>query len=184
MPHDPRVDAYIEGTAPFARPILAHLRGVVHAACPGVEETIKWGRPFFTLDGRPLAFVAAFKAHAALGFWQGGAMGETGREAEAAGQFGRITTLADLPPDQTITEHLRKAADASKAPAPPRLPPRRPPAIPPDLAEALELDAEARAAFGRLPPSHQREHVAAITGAKKPETRARRLGRTLEKLRG
>ena len=38
---DPRVDAYIARSAEFARPILTHLRDTVHAACPGVEETMK-----------------------------------------------------------------------------------------------------------------------------------------------
>ena len=44
---DARVDAYIGGAAGFARPILAHLRSLVHAECPGVNETIKWGFPHF-----------------------------------------------------------------------------------------------------------------------------------------
>jgi hypothetical protein len=38
---DPRVDAYIAGSAEFARPILAHLRKMVHAGCPEVEETLR-----------------------------------------------------------------------------------------------------------------------------------------------
>ncbi len=44
---DPRVDAYIARSAAFAQPVLLHLRATVHAACPGVQETIKWGMPFF-----------------------------------------------------------------------------------------------------------------------------------------
>jgi uncharacterized protein YdhG (YjbR/CyaY superfamily) len=39
---DPRVDAYIEQSAEFARPILKHLRQVIHSACPTVHETIEW----------------------------------------------------------------------------------------------------------------------------------------------
>ena len=44
MARDPRVDAYIERAAPFAQPILAHVRALVHQACPRVEESIKWGK--------------------------------------------------------------------------------------------------------------------------------------------
>lgn len=44
---DPRVDAYIANAADFARPILKHLRALIHAECPEVEETIKWGFPHF-----------------------------------------------------------------------------------------------------------------------------------------
>ena len=42
---DPRVDAYIKKAADFARPILEEIRTRVRAACPDVEETIKWGTP-------------------------------------------------------------------------------------------------------------------------------------------
>jgi len=69
MPTDPRVDAYIARQADFAQPILAWLRARIHASCPEIEETIKWGRPAFYYKGRPLAGVAAFKAHAGFGFW-------------------------------------------------------------------------------------------------------------------
>ena len=41
MAFDPRVDAYLKRAAPFAQPILAHLRALVHEVAPGVEETIK-----------------------------------------------------------------------------------------------------------------------------------------------
>ena len=48
---DPRVDAYIKKAQPFAKPILTHLRSVVHEACPEVEETLKWGVPHFDYKG-------------------------------------------------------------------------------------------------------------------------------------
>ncbi|HET6569613.1 MAG TPA: DUF1801 domain-containing protein, partial [Rhodothermales bacterium] len=67
---DPRVDAYIGRAADFAKPILTHLREVVHAACPDVEEAIKWGAPHFTYHGM-LCHMAAFKQHCAFGFWRG-----------------------------------------------------------------------------------------------------------------
>ena len=44
---DPRVDAYIASSADFAKPILSHIRSLVHEACPHVEETIKWSMPHF-----------------------------------------------------------------------------------------------------------------------------------------
>ena len=65
---DSRVDAYVAKAAPFAQPILAHLRAMIHAGCPAVVETIKWGHPFFEHKG-VLCSMAAFKAHCAFGFW-------------------------------------------------------------------------------------------------------------------
>jgi hypothetical protein len=67
---DPRVDAYIKKAQPFSRPILKHLRGLVHRGCPDVEETIKWNMPFFDRKGI-VCFMAAFKGHCAFGFWKG-----------------------------------------------------------------------------------------------------------------
>ncbi|MEA2464529.1 MAG: hypothetical protein QOJ98_2276, partial [Acidobacteriota bacterium] len=67
---DPRVDQYIAQSPEFARPILAHLREVVHGACPEVEETIKWSVPHFDYKG-PFCQMAAFKQHCGFGFWKG-----------------------------------------------------------------------------------------------------------------
>ena len=66
MSRDPRVDAYIAKAQPFAQPILSHVRERVHAAVPGVEEAIKWSAPGFTLDGKILLMMAAFKQHVAV----------------------------------------------------------------------------------------------------------------------
>src|SRR6187551_1964229 len=98
MPKDPRVDAYIAGKGDFAQPILSHLRDLIHARVPTVEESIKWSMPFFSYGGRPLANMAAFKAHASFGFWNRQEL-PTGKEGEAMGQLGRLTDLALMPPD-------------------------------------------------------------------------------------
>lgn len=55
--------------------------------------------------------------------------------------------------------------------------------VPDDLAAALADDADAAAAFDRLAYTHRREYVIWITEARKPETRARRVQGTLDKLR-
>lgn len=52
--------------------------------------------------------------------------------------------------------------------------------VPPDLAAAL--GPEARAAFDALSYSNRRRHVLAVDGARTPETRARRIARTVEEL--
>ncbi len=109
---DPRVDAYIEKAAPFARPSLKHLRKVVHEGCPGVDETIKWSFPHFTYNGM-LCAMAAFKQHCTFGFWKGALLKEEGLgtpSRDAMGQFGRITALADLPPGRTLVRLVKKAA--------------------------------------------------------------------------
>lgn len=180
---DPRVDAYIAKAAPFAQPILAHLRALVHATCPEVEESIKWGAPFFLYRGL-FCHMAAFKQHCAFGFWKWKqVVGEDAPE-EAMGQFGRIQTLADLPPEKTIVAYLRKAMALNEAGVPAatraRKTPRPEAEVPDDLAAALKKHAKARRAFEAFGPSHRRDYIEWIVEAKREETRAKRLATTLE----
>ena len=180
--NDPRVDAYIAKAAPFARPVLTHLRKVVHAAVPGVEETLKWGMPHF-MHGGILCGFAAFKAHCA--FHVRGAetlLGEAVRD-DAMGQFGRIAAVSDLPPPGTLIKLLRAAAERieakAKAPRAARKAPRPEAKVPPDLAAALKRNARARTTFEGFSPSRRRDYVEWIVEAKSGETRARRLAQAI-----
>ncbi|MEO5617831.1 MAG: YdeI/OmpD-associated family protein [Candidatus Eisenbacteria bacterium] len=176
---DRRIDAYIAKSADFARPILAHLREVVHAACPEVEETLKWSSPAFMYKGM-LCGMAAFKQHATFGFWKGSLVLDPGdnKSAEAMGQFGRITSLKGLPPKKVIAGYVRAAMTLNdngvKAMRPaPRA--KKPLAVPADLKAALANSAKARKTFEKFPPSKKRDYVEWITEAKTEATRLRRL---------
>lgn len=181
---DPRVDAYIEKSAEFARPILRHLRKLVHQGCPEIEETIKWGFPHFVLDGI-VCSMASFKAHCAFGFWRGEVVTSAGRQREAMGQFGRIAALGDLPADREIVALVRRAAELD-ATGPKKAPSRKHPkpeiALPDDLAAALAKrgHAAARATWAKLPPSRRRDYLEWIAEATTEATRSRRLATTLE----
>jgi uncharacterized protein YdeI (YjbR/CyaY-like superfamily) len=188
---DPRLDAYIESAAAFAQPILKTLRETVHAACPTVVETIKWRMPFFVVDDRILAHMAAFKQHCGFGFWRGRSreLVEGDRRDEAMGQFGRLTTTADLPARRELVKLIRNAAAVSAAiEAQPgsKIAPSRaaagkpPPTVPDALSAALRTNAKARTTFDKLPNSHRREYVEWIVEAKREETRARRIAQTVE----
>ena len=104
---DPRVTAYIRTCAPFARPILRHLRKVMHEAAPALEETIKWGMPTLLYRGQIVCGFAGFKAHCALWFWKGRAV--IGKKSgQAMGSFGRIASVDDLPSPAKIKGYVRK----------------------------------------------------------------------------
>lgn len=183
MSNDPRIDAYIAKQADFARPILEHLRRVVHEAAPGVEEAIKWSMPHFTYKGRLFAGMAAFKAHAAFGLWQASAvLGDTGSEREAMGQFGRLATVDDLPPEGELKAIIRRAAEQAQEPPKPR--PKKPtkPALetPPELKAALDANPAARATFDGFPPGAKRDYVAWVVESKRPETRDKRIAQAVE----
>ncbi|HJU86070.1 MAG TPA: YdeI/OmpD-associated family protein [Gemmatimonadota bacterium] len=178
---DPRVDAYIERSAEFARPILTRLREIVHAACPEAKETIKWGAPYFDHRG-PLCGMAAFKRHCAFVFWKDTLVVENPSD-EAMGQLGRIESLSDLPPKKTLMAWLKKAArlneEGVKAPRSVR-PPKPPVKVPADLERALKKNGRARAAFEAFSPSHRREYVEWIEEARREETRGKRLAKAIE----
>jgi uncharacterized protein YdeI (YjbR/CyaY-like superfamily) len=178
MEKDARVDAYIARQADFARPILEHLRALMRNAGLPLEETIKWGMPHFTYKGRPFAGMAAFKAHATFGLWRAHeVLGESGSERDAMGQFGRLASLSDLPPDDEVRALIARASEAAQAGLRPR--PKKPPKpelpTPEDLRAALDEEPKAAATFHAFPPSCRREYVEWVIGAKRPETRAKRI---------
>lgn len=185
---DPRVDAYIDKSAEFAKPILAHLRELVHASVPDVEETIKWSMPFFLYKGGMFANMAAFKAHAAFGFWKGDrVVGEASRNAEAMGQLGRITSVKELPPKKVFAAWLKTAMTLRDAPphvaakkTAAKKAPKPPIASPAWFTTALRKHAKARAGFEAFSPSQRREYLEWLTEAKSDATREKRLATALE----
>ena len=183
MSRDPRIDAYIAKAAPFARPILEHVRTRVHAVVPEAEEAMKWSAPGFTLNGKILLMMAAFKQHAALNFWRGQEIGDGSPKAGAMGQFGRLTTVSDLPPDDQLDSMLREAAAlAATAPAPRKTKhePKPPSEMHPDFAAALAKAPEAKAVLEGFPPSAQRDYLEWISEAKQDSTRAKRIETAVE----
>jgi len=179
---DPRVDAYIAKAPDFARPILTHVRDVVHDACPDVVETIKWSRPFFDHRG-PLANMSAFKEHCSFGLWKHAQVMGSERVDESAGSFGRLTTVQDLPPKRELVRIVKQAAALNEDGAPKvarKTAPKPTLAMPDDFAAALDAHATARAAFDGFSPSHRREYLEWITEAKSAATRERRMAQAVE----
>jgi uncharacterized protein YdeI (YjbR/CyaY-like superfamily) len=176
---DPRIDAYIDRSASFAKPILKHLRKIVHAGCPAVEETIKWSMPHFDYKG-VMCGMAAFKEHCSFGFWKAQLiLPNDNEERDAMGHFGRITSTADLPNEATLIKYVKKAAalNDSGTKVSGRTQPKPRPAlkVPAYFQTALRKNAKAKKTFEALSPSHRREYVEWITEAKREETRQQRL---------
>jgi len=180
---DPRVDDYIAKAAPFAKPVLEHLRTLVHKNCPQVEEGIKWGMPAFLHHGM-LANMAAFKQHCTFGFWKHKLVVGDDRYAEndSMGQFGRVTKLADLPPAKVISAFIKKAAALNESGVKVERPKTRraAPVTPDDLKSALAKNRKARANFDAFTPGNKREYVDWITEAKRAETRSKRVAQAVE----
>lgn len=188
----PRVDAYIEKAQPFAKPILEHLRELMHKGCPDVEEAIKWSMPFFVYKGAILANMAAFKKHCSFGFW-GKEIQASVRDAGAAtghfmGEDGRITSLKDLPSDKQMLRWIRQAAadvDSGEYTSPmagraEKAAKKPEPKTPPEFAAALKKNKKAAAAFDAFSPSCKREYIEWIAEAKRDETRGKRIATAIE----
>ena len=183
MSRDKRIDAYIAKAQPFARPILQKVRERVHAVIPDVEEAIKWSMPAYTLGGKLVLITAAFKAHMALNFWRGQELGGTEAKADAMGQFGKITSLEQLPADDELDRLIRNASELSKsAPAPRKAKhePKPAPEIHPEFAAALAKAPKSRAVLEAFPPSAQRDYFEWISEAKQDSTRQKRIATAIE----
>jgi uncharacterized protein YdhG (YjbR/CyaY superfamily) len=185
---DPRVDLYIEKAAPFAQPILIHLRGLMHQACPRVTESVKWGMPVFLQQGIILGHMAAFKEHCAFGLWGPEIKKVLARDGlvtgKGMGSLGRIGALKDLPPDRSLLAYMGQAAEfvesGQRKKSIARKPVKRQVRVPAELAAALKKNKIAAKAFEQFSPSCQREYTDWITEAKRPETKKKRLARALE----
>lgn len=184
---DKRIDAYIEKSAGFAKPILMHLRKLVHKACPDVDETIKWGMPYFDYRGSALCNMAAFKEHCAFGFWKAKLMKDPEKifnkdGKNAMGQFDRITSVKDLPADNIMTAYIKEAATLNEAgikvPKPKTAPKEL--VIPEALTAALKKNKKANTTFEKFPPSHKREYAEWIAEAKTEATRNKRIDISIE----
>ena len=182
---DPRIDTYIAKAAPFAQPILQRIREVVHEACPEVEETMKWSMPTFVYAGGILAGMAAFKQHASFGYWKHALVMGEDAQRDGMGSYGKMATLKDVPSKRRLVADIRRAMQLNEAgvktPGPRKTAAPKPPVeAPPELAAALAKNRKARATFEAFAPSHRREYVEWITGARRDETRARRLAQAIE----
>jgi uncharacterized protein YdeI (YjbR/CyaY-like superfamily) len=180
---DPRVDAYIEKSADFAKPILTHIRKLVHKACPDIQETMKWSMPHFDHKGT-VCSMASFKQHCAFGFWKQSLMEQDAFPAEktAMGSFGRITSVKDLPPDQVMINLINQAVELNEKGIKVAKKPvdRKQLVVPADLTKALSKNKAAKSAFDKFSYSHKKEYVQWIEEAKTEPTRNKRLATTVE----
>jgi uncharacterized protein YdeI (YjbR/CyaY-like superfamily) len=189
---DPRVDAFIAKAADFAKPILIHLRQLVHTAHPGITETMKWSMPFFDYKG-PVCQMAAFKQHCAFGFWRATMLTDPHNvlnkgEEQSAGSIGRLTSLADLPADEILIEYIREAVELNQNGEKARMKTKDKPApkvkkeihVPDEFIDALDANPATDEHFNKFSPSKQREYLEWFADAKSDVTRSKRIAQALE----
>lgn len=180
------VEDYLDGHVEW-RPLLERLR-VIMNECE-VEETVKWGQPCYTHEGKNVAGIGAFKEFVSVWFFQGALLrdehgvlvnAQEGRtRAMRQWRFQAVEeideTLLRAYVDESIENQRQgKAIKAER---------KKPVEVPDELAGALAEDREAGERFDALTPGKQREYTEYIAQAKLAETRVRRLEKILPMIR-
>jgi uncharacterized protein YdeI (YjbR/CyaY-like superfamily) len=179
------VDAYISKAEDFAKPILEHLRKVIHDACPDIEEKMRWSFPHFDHKGIMLS-MASFKEHCSFNFWKESIMkdpdGIFSADSEGMGSLGKITKKSDLPSVKVLKSYIKEAVRLNDEGV--SVPKKKPAAkkevkVPDYFAAALKKNKKALKTFEGFSPSHKREYVEWITEAKREATREKRMAEAL-----
>lgn len=179
MTTDPRVDAYIAKAPDFARPMLEKIRAAFLKADKDIEETIKWGMPFYQKNGL-VGGMAAFKAHVNIAFSRGKELSDPENLIQGGSMGGiRIDRDGKLPARKTLIAYIKEAIALNGTAAPKRKPVKVPD-MPEDFATALAKNARAKETFENFAPSHKRDYLEWILEARQAATRERRIAQAVE----
>ena len=151
----------------------------------GMEETIKWGGPAYTINGKNVVGIAGFKNYACLWFYQGSFLSDpdkvliNAQEGRTKGlRQWRFTSMKEIKPAK-VKKYMKEAVKNTKE-GKKITPQKKAPLVIPELYQnAFKKNKGLKSAFEKFPPSHQREFVEYITEAKTEETRKRRLEKTI-----
>ena len=169
-----KVDAYIAKQQPFAQPILNHVRALVHKALPDCEEAIKWGMPYFVVNGKNAVGMAAFKKHASVLVCSDESAGG------GMGNFGKLTSVDELPSDDELMAQFRESAIAVQSPKTSQPKPKPEIPMPDDFASALAETPNAQQVFDSFTDAQRRDYLDWVTSAKREATRAKRIATAVE----
>lgn len=111
------IDGFFEKQAAHIKPICVALRKLIEATIPGTASSLKWGMPFYTLEGGMLCAIGAHKSHVNLilagppeafedpkGLLEGG--GKTGRHLKV--------TKVEAIPTADVKKWLKTCASIAK----------------------------------------------------------------------
>ena len=185
---NPQVDAYIAKSADFAKPILEHLRKVIHDTCPDVEEVIKWGIPHFDYKGDMMCILAAYKKHCSFSLFKAELMKdpkliESVKAGQKMGYMDKLTALSDLPATEVLVAYIKEAMALNENGVKKVRPKSDTPKeveMPVEFSEQLALNPKAKEIFESKSPSFRKNYLIWITDAKTDATRQKRIEQSLE----
>ena len=180
MKTNPSVDEYIITTGKW-REALILLREIV-LSLP-MAETLKWGRPIYTFEGKNVLGISAFKSYVGLWFMQGALLKDEHNKlinaqkgiTKALRQW-RFTTLGEIQENaEIIRQYLAEAISNQQKGLEIKHEKSKGFTIPDELAACLKTENDLRRAFESFSMAKQREFAEYIHEAKRAETRQKRL---------
>jgi len=149
-----------------------------------LQESLKWGRPCYTLDGRPVIGLAGFKNHFGIWFFHGALLSDpeqilvNAQEGKTRAmrhlRFDSLDALRKCPVRDYIDEAVRNAKNGLFV-----KPEKRSVVLPPRLKSALKGDAILKEAYDKFSEGNKREFAEYIAQAKRESTRDRRCEKVI-----
>lgn len=154
-----------------------------------LDEEIKWGKPCYAAGGGNIVIMQPFKTHLSLMFFKGALLDDPAGILRSQGENSQSALRIEFTGPEQVTEleatvqaYVEEAIAVEEAGL---AVPKKKVAedeMPEELEERLRDDAEYREAFEALTPGRKRSYVLHISGAKRAETRERRVERCRAKV--
>jgi len=176
------VDDFVQAQSQWKEAIIK-LREIVQNT--EMEETVKWGGPVYTVNGKNVVGLGAFKSYVGIWFFQGVLLNDdkkllvSGTEGvtKALRQM-RFNSIEEI--DETVVkQYIEEAIENQKAGREIKSEKKKELSIPPKLAAALKEDSKLKEQFDAFTPYKQREYAEHIGGAKREETQDSRLEKAI-----
>lgn len=176
------VEAYILKHKQWQKSI-SHLHALISNT--ELEPSIKWGQPVYSLKGKNVVGIGAFKEHFGLWFFNGALLDDPEGylhnaqegKTKAMRQL-RFTSFEDMD-DGIIKQFIFQAIENQRAGREVKINTKREAIIPPLLETAFSQDEELKAKFKDLTPGRQRDYAHYISEAKQKATKQRRLDKIM-----
>lgn len=154
----------------------------------GLTEDLKWGMPCYTVNGKNILMVAAFKEYCSLSFFKGSLMEDADNvlvspgENSQAMRYMKFTNLAEIVANQEqIKTYITEAITIEKTGKKVQFK-KEPEPMPDELLTAFEKYAGLKEAFEALTPGRQRAYILYFTQSKESKTRMNRIEKCREKI--
>lgn len=165
---------------------LAALRSLVKSC--GLEEECKWGVPCYTIKGKNVLIISAFKEYCSLNFFQGALLkddakllSKVGENAEVS-RISKVTDLAQIEKNQDVLRaYILEAAENELAGK--KVETKKELDIPLELTESFKKFPDLEAAFFALTPGRQKSYIFHINGAKQEKTKYSRIEKCIPKIK-